>query len=134
MAEEVIHGLNEFVDDLGKLSLRMARIHLVRAGRAAAEPIQKRMERDAPDDPTTPGSQQRENFDANVANQTASGIDIFVGPTSAGFIAGFSELGTAHQPARPYIGPAFDETLDEALQIFGLHLGDAIEKELKKIG
>lgn len=133
MADEIVEGLQSLLDDLGQLPLTMGKTLIVRALRKASGPIEKRIAELAPDDPETGGSQIRENIDTNVTEQTATGAIALIGPTKAGFPAGFSELGTAHQPATPFIGPGFAETIDEAMGLLEKELGDSIEKALKKL-
>jgi HK97 gp10 family phage protein len=109
----------------------MSRKYYVRAVRAAGKPTEERQRQTAPDDPTTPGSQVRENIGTNVTDQTASGVIGFTGLTKKGFPGGFAELGTRHQKQTPFIAPSFDEA--EAIAIISEVLGEGLEKELKKL-
>lgn len=130
--DEFIIGLEPFLEDLEELPLLIQRRLVVKALRAASESMQERMSELAPDDPTTPGSQIRENIGINVTEATATGAASYIGPTRAGFIAGFHELGTAFMMERPFIGPAFEETIEEAIELVSEILGEGIEKALKK--
>lgn len=132
--EEDVKGLAGLLADLGKLPLTMGKLIIVRSLRKAVEPIETRIAQLAPDDPETSGSQIRENIASNITDQTATGAIALIGPTKKGFVAGFAELGTAHQPARPFIGPGFDQTYEDAIDIFVEEIGDSTEKELKKLG
>lgn len=118
--------------DLEQLPLTVARKFIVRALREASEPIAEQIRDEAPDDPTTPGSQISENIGTNVADQTSTGAVSYIGPTRNAFFAGFHEFGTAFMTSRPFIAPAFEEKHEEALRIIADSLGDDIERELKK--
>lgn len=58
-------------------------------------------------------------------------LSAFVGPTRSAFYGRFYELGTSHQPPRPFIGPAFESKKNEAETIFGKVLYEEILKGLK---
>lgn len=62
-----------------------------------------------------------------VIDQSAEGAEARVGVKDPGFYGRFDERGTAHQPARPWLGPAFDDREDEAYEIIAETLGDGIE-------
>lgn len=132
MADITIIGLDDFLKDLEELPKAIQKKLVARALREASAPIRERMAETAPDDPTTPGSQIRENIGINVTEQTADHALAYIGPTRQGFVGGFAELGTAHQTATPFIGPAFDEMVDDAVKIIAEVLGEGIEKEMKK--
>lgn len=136
MAEEIIIGLDRLMRDLDDLpvSLNRKKLIIARSLRKSGDIIRKRIAGLAPDDPTTPGSQIAKNIDINVTGQTSEGALAYIGPTSAGFIAGFHERGTAHQPARPFISVAFEETFEEAIEMFADETGTYVEKELTKLG
>lgn len=114
------------------LPLALQKNLIVRALRKGAEPIRERATELAPDDPTTPGSRIRESMSITVSDQTATGAIARIGPTRAGFVGIFAEIGTAHQIADPFLQPAFDQKIDEAYRILGEELGSSIEKEFAK--
>lgn len=128
-----IEGLDELLKDLGELPRTVGRKLIARSLRKAAKPVQDRIIATAPDDPTTPTSRIADNIDINVTEQTSEGAIALVGPTKHGFFAGFAEFGTAHQSAKPFMAPAFDEEVDNATAIIAEDLGAAIERELKKL-
>lgn len=132
MAKETVVGLDQWLKDLDRLALTVRRKLIVKALREGTKPTEEEMKRRAPDDPTTPGSRIEDNIATNVVDQTATGAAALTGPTAHAFFAGFSEFGTAHQSERPFIGPAFDATVDEATEIISEVLDDGIEKELKR--
>lgn len=132
MAKEAVVGLDQWLKDLERLPLTLRRKLMAKALREASKPIQEEMSRTAPNDPTTPGSRIADNIATNVVDQTATGATALTGPTAHAFFAGFSEFGTAHQTERPFIGPAFDATVDKAIEIMDEVLGDGIDKEVKR--
>jgi HK97 gp10 family phage protein len=48
------------------------------------------------------------------------------------FYASFHEYGTKKMPARPFMRPAFDQNVSNAIDIIGQHIGTAIEQEAIK--
>jgi HK97 gp10 family phage protein len=127
-----IDGLDDLLKSMDGMPLVLQKKLIVEALREGSEPVQEQMAILAPDDPDTAGSRIRENIDVSIAERTADGAVAYIGPTKAGFVGGFAEFGTAHQTATPFIGPAFDEKVEEATQIIGEVLGDGIEKALKQ--
>lgn len=49
-----------------------------------------------------------------------------IGPSRQFFYGLFEELGSAHQPARPWLRPAFDTLAGQALGVIGRELWNAI--------
>lgn len=56
-------------------------------------------------------------------------MTVGVGASRAAFYWMFQEFGTRHQPARPFLRPAFDAQAPTALGIVGRKLGEGIERE-----
>jgi len=124
-----IQGMDELLRGLADVdSLVKQKNIIARTLRKAAEPIRARAEELAPDDPTTPGSRIKENMMVTVSDQTAEGAVAKIGPSRKGFFGQFAEFGTAHQPAEPFLRPAFDEKLEEATGIIREELRDQIER------
>jgi HK97 gp10 family phage protein len=132
--ETIVVGLDQWLKDLERLPLLVRKKLLTRALRQAAEPIEERMTELAPDDPTTPGGRIAENIKTNVLDAVADSAAAYIGPTGRAFFARFAEIGTAHQTATPFMGPAFTERVDEAVRIMGDILGAEIEKALRGTG
>lgn len=130
MAEVI--GLQGLLNDMGELPRVLQRKLVAKALRAGGEPVETRAKQLAPDDPETPFSRIEENIKTMVSEQTAEGAVAYIGPTKRGFMGQFAELGTAHQQATPFLGPAYDENEDRAYEIIGEVLGEGIEKHLKK--
>jgi HK97 gp10 family phage protein len=125
--------MQDLLDSMEGLPLVLRRILIARSLREAAQPIAARMRETAPDDPETPGSRIRESIGISVTNRTAEGATAEIGPSKHGFPAIFAELGTPHQPARPFIQPAFDQTQEHAYELLSEVLGEGIEEEFYKL-
>jgi HK97 gp10 family phage protein len=71
----------------------------------------------------------RESMSTAVVGQTATGAEAQIGPKM--FYPKFPEYGTSHQPGRPWLGPAYDSKVDEAVDKFGEIVGDGIEEAFR---
>lgn len=131
MAED-LQGLQDLLKSMDGLTLLQRKRIIARSLRKAAEPIKERAAALAPNDPDTPGSRISESMSITVSDQTATGAVAKVGPTKHGFPGIMAEVGTVHQPSRPWLSKAFDETIDTAYETLASDLGDAIEKEFSK--
>ncbi len=132
MTTETIHGLEDLLKSMDALPLTLQKKLIARALRTGAEPIRARAQELAPDDPGTPQSHIKEAMSITVSDQTADGAIAKIGPKRKAFDARFHELGTAHEPARPFLTPAFEEKRDEALVLISETLADGIEREMTK--
>lgn len=132
MASEDVHGLQALLDSMEGLKLSQQKNVIARSLRKAAAPIIAEIKRRAPNDPKTPGSSIAESIIVQVTEQTADGAIAKIGPSKHGFAAIWAEVGGKNQPARPFIGPAFDSTVDKAYELLADELGDAIEREFAK--
>jgi HK97 gp10 family phage protein len=68
---------------------------------------------------------------AAAADKDAVGPDaaaVVIGPTRQVFYGSFEEFGTVHQPARPWLRPAFDSTAEAALGDVAREIGEAWSK------
>jgi len=128
MADETVDGLQDLLKSMDGLPLVLQKKLIAKSLRKAAEPIRARAAELAPDDPETPGSRIEESMSISVTEQTATGAIAKIGPSKAGFPGIMAELGTAHETARPFLRPAFDEKEDEAFEILADVLGDGIEE------
>lgn len=147
-SDEFVTGLSDLVDNLNSLPLALGtqKNILARAGRQGGEPIRARAAELAPvyDGAARPQKRRgktymlvpgtlRESMSIVVADQSAVGVTVKIGPSRPGFYGGPLEWGGAHQAAEPFLRPAFDEKLDEAVAIIGFVLGSEIEKALLKL-
>lgn len=105
---------------LAQLSTRLSRTVLNKALMEGAEPIRKQTSVNAPHDPTTPKDIKDNIVAAPVRSEEQAAVA--VGPRR-GFAYGLpNEVGTAKQPARPFVRPAFDSEKEKALGAVNLAL------------
>jgi HK97 gp10 family phage protein len=130
MAEFTVEGLQELIDTLQDIpaSLGEKRQINARALRRGCAPLLEEQQHRAPDDPETGGSRIRDNLGISVVEQSASGAEGRVGSKKWGFVGRFAEWGTTDQTARPWMGPAYDARVEEAIDLIGKELGDGIEE------
>lgn len=102
---------------------------IARALRKAGQMIADRIKQLAPNDPKTIGSRIADSVKVAVRDQTATGGYAEIGPSGRGFVGIFAEGGTKHQPAKPFVGPAFDQTVERAYEALEEILGAGIEEE-----
>lgn len=124
-----VEGIQELINALGNTSLNLyeRRRLLVNSLRAGGAPVLEKEIQNAPDDPETAGSRIEDNLGISVVEQTSDGAEVRVGTRKWGFIGRFAEHGTSNQPRRPWMGPAFDETEEQALEIIADKLLAGIE-------
>lgn len=132
MAEVIVEGLDDLLASMESLPLALQKNIIARSLRAAGQPIKEEAQSKAPDDPETPGSRIEVSMKVEVREQTATGAVARIGPSGAGFVGLFSEIGTAHQTAKPWLGPSFEATKDEAFRILGEEMGEQIETEFAR--
>ena len=78
-----------------------------------------------------------ENIKTGKVRKLKSGVysqivGISKGDISKAYYGKFSEYGSSHEPARPWIRPAFDESKDEAYQRIESTIADGVEKSFRK--
>lgn len=116
--DELLKALDEMPAALGQ-----KRKLIVKSLRKAAAPVRDKGESNAPE----LTGRLKDNIGISVVDQTATGAEARIGPTEPGFYGLFEEIGTAHQLAQPWLGPAFDETVEQAVKILSDELGKGIE-------
>lgn len=159
MPDEDIQGLTGLLTKLGNFeSLVTQKTIVARSVRAGCDVILARMRERAPDDPDSPGTHLRDSLMRSVQEQTATEAIGRVGPSSkTGWYAKWIEFGaTGHAltavhaqvmvnrdtgviigtkadhpgvKAKPFIRPAWDETINEAQRVMGETLAREIEEE-----
>lgn len=144
-----ITGLDELEEQLKELLPQQAKTAIRRAARAAGEIVMVQMEANAP---------EFTGFLAHHIDETArtkeNTIVVKIGPEKdAGYFragqgsenhvtfkgaahmaedaARFRELGTVHEPAQPFMGPALEEKADDVINVFVTELQDQIDKAKK---
>lgn len=60
-------------------------------------------------------------------------VNLWLGPDPDHFYGMFPEFGTIHEPARPFLRPAWDRHKEATLARFGTELGAAIERAAKRL-
>lgn len=60
-------------------------------------------------------------------------VHLSIGPDTNHFYGLFAEFGTVHQPARPFMRPAFDENAEKTLTQLSNELGKGIERAARKL-
>ncbi len=146
--DEEIRGLSALVDNLNTMPLKLGtqKNIIVRALRAGAEPIENRASQLAPvyEGPikiqkrhgktfTLVPGKLKQGMTTTVVDQTATGAVARIGPVKGAFYGSFDEFGDSRQPARPFLRPAFDEKLHEAVAIIGYVVGSEIEKAMANL-
>ena len=106
-------GGDKLAAGLSQLSQRVSKGVQRKALMAGGEPIRAQGEKNAPHDPSTP-KDIRDNIVIATA-RSSEDTAVAVGPRK-GFAYGLpNEIGTARQPARPFMRPAFDTHKEKAL-------------------
>lgn len=125
-----VHGLNELLDRMDALPLTMQRTLIVRAAREAGNRLSYEMSLVAPRGDEAPHA--ADSFVVVVADQSAQGVTLKIGPSKKGFYLWFLELGTYRIAAQGFMRRTFDSMKDTVINIFATRLGNDIERELKK--
>jgi HK97 gp10 family phage protein len=129
-----VEGLEELVSALQNTTLSLyQRSRLIEKGlRAAGNILAEEQRRRAPDDPDTSGSRVERNIGVSVLEQTPTGAMMRAGMKKWGYVGRFAEFGTIFQTARPWMGPAFDDKVDEAVDQASTIILDGIEEAFLK--
>jgi HK97 gp10 family phage protein len=142
-----IVGLKELGDTLDLLSNNVQKKHIRTAMKPAAEVFRREMRLRAPQRvevgttgfrKTGKGKKQRQpgylkkHIGRWIRPSSDGSLSAFVGPTPSAFYGRFSELGSSHQPAKPFMRPTFDLKKDEAAATFATTLEQEIGKDLRK--
>ncbi len=118
---------------LSLLPQSVSKAILREALKKAGAPMAKRMSQLAPRAPGAPdladniGMSSAQSVEGTRLPSTAAGIAI--GPTKDFFYGRFLELGTVKMPARPFMRPAFDTTVHQALSLFTQEIWIALRKK-----
>jgi len=79
-----------------------------------------------------PAGQLKADIRRYVTIDSAGKGTCAVGPSKHSFYGSFCEFGTSHQPARPWLRPAFDQSVERAQEVFMRVFGAYIEDFAKK--
>lgn len=134
MEQDGFIGLDQFKQNLDKLSDYVAQKVLMEAVSKAAVPVRDQAERNAPilqepDKRRVAGVLKKEEtfrlFDSSKNEVTAR-----IGPSKLAAHGRFSEGGTFNQAAHPWLRPALDEKKGDSVRILGEELWKGIQKRL----
>ena len=129
MPKEVqIQGLDGLLDKFEALDTKVAKQSLRKALKAGGDVFKQEIVTRAP--------QRTGQLKAEIASLTSINANegtgaVSVGPLKHAFYGEFAEFGTRHQPAKPFIRPAFDQKADDALTAFTDVLRDAVDEASK---
>lgn len=127
MAEFSIDGMPEFLESLKKLGYSTQKNVLLKAIKAGAEPIRVRAGELAPQGETNVLGESQ-IITAAGQNATIDEVSVKIGPAINAFYGLFQEEGTQHHEKQEFLGPAYEEKIDEAQQI----TGDVLWNEIMK--
>jgi HK97 gp10 family phage protein len=144
MADEMV-GLKELGSAMTQFSQKVEKKLVRHAVNAGAEVFRREIRAKAPVRVevgqtgfrnTAKGKEQREPgyLKKHIGRQikvSDSAYTVEIGPTKSAYYGAFDELGTKHQPARPFMRPAFDSKQVEAERVFAETMQVDIDKELK---
>lgn len=141
-----VSGVRATLDALQEFSTATGRNVVQRALIKAAQPVVESAKSYAPDDPETPAPDLKSSIIASPnltrrARQNtarANEVEVYIGPSAtAGRLvlnyASFEEFGTVHNPAHPYLRPAWDGGRDAFMDFFARELANEYEKTATRI-
>lgn len=138
--DEIDVGFQDLLDRLGDVeSLVAQKLAIARSLKAGGELIRDRAQELAPllKEDEEGGNQAKrgqlkESMIVTITDQTATEAIAKIGPSRKGFFGFIPEFGLANNPAQPFLRPAWDEKVDEAVAVIGYTLGNEIEKAFLK--
>ena len=146
MADDVqIFGLEDLGRAVNQFTQKMQRTMIRAAANAGAEVYRKEIRAKAPVRVEVGSTGFRKTAKGKAAREpgylkkhigrmskvnSEESYSVMVGPTKSAFYAKFQELGTSHQPARPFMRPAFDSKTAEAERVFTETLKEQIAENL----
>jgi HK97 gp10 family phage protein len=140
MAKSQVYGLSEINEVLKQLPPRIADRLLQNATQAGARVVLKEIKSRAPrhEGRASPASAR---YGTIVENLAVKQLSVLKGTTARGsrvttgdaFWAVFYELGTARQPARPFMRPGFDAAGSDAVNAIAGSLYVGVEREATKL-
>lgn len=133
MVKVKIRGVEELNKNFAELDKKLQRVGLIKAVKEGGAIIQQDMEERAPFDPDSRHRKHlRDSIVTKFIRRGTQRVTQAIGPDKQhDWYAKFSELGTAHQTADPWMRPALNDTADEAQRAVGDQLWDTIEEVAK---
>lgn len=124
-----IQGARELDKLLGQLPKKMGFTALRGAVRAGAKIIME----DAKARVSVDTGDLRDSIRIQKVRARGTSVTFVVGAEKKEFYGQFIEFGTSKQSARPWLRPAFDTRVKEALDKIGDELGKRVERTAKKL-
>ena len=121
----ILKGDKELKRKLKQLGTVLVAHVLEEAALAAAEPIKKQAEANAPRKTGT----LAKDIHVEVGEKSIGKVEVKIGPGKKGFYGKFVELGTVKSPPHPFLRPAVKQKKKEAFQEFS----DVIRTALAKV-
>jgi HK97 gp10 family phage protein len=127
-----ITGFQEMIDALDAMGKEGDRV-FKEALDEGVKPILSAMQRRAP----TKTGFLKVNIKVGTVKKNKNGVwSQVVGPAkgdiTAAYYGKFSEYGSVHEPARPWMRPAFDESKDKAYKIIETKIQDGLDRAFNK--
>jgi HK97 gp10 family phage protein len=125
-------GFEELEKALRKLPEEIAGKVMAQALRDAAKPMEAAAQQEAPRS-SNPGKHghMADSIKLRKMKPETGDNDVEItyalGPDGKHFYGLFSEFGTVHQQAQPFMRPAFDEYAEATIHRYGVELGKRIE-------
>jgi len=123
-----VSGLEQLARELRAMPERAGRTAQRRALVAGGELIAKKAGQNAPRRPGQPD--MADHIVISNARPEDGSVGIAVGPASRFFYGSYQEFGTAHHPAQPFLRPAFDSELAQALRA----IADSLWASIRRAG
>jgi HK97 gp10 family phage protein len=135
MIELETKGFQEMIDTLEKMDKAGENI-FKKALNEGAKPVLKAMKNKVYSILHKRSGELQNNIKMGTVRKGKSGtysqiVGVSKGDISKAYYGKFSEYGSSHEPARPWIRPAFDESKEEAYQIIEQVMSDGIENAFK---
>jgi HK97 gp10 family phage protein len=137
-----LEGDRDLAQRLLQLGVQLRKELILEALKEAAEPMRAHMEELAPraaEERHRPDRAEGHMAD-HIVISSARSVDgqpvpegaaaVAIGPAQAYWWAIFSEVGTIHESAHPFVRPAFDADVEQALELIGGALWNALREAL----
>lgn len=123
-----IHGQKEFIENMDNLGRCFGKNSLERAAIKGGRVISFEAERRAP----KKTGKAAKTIRARITDSKPGEVTVVIGPDSKGWYLMFSEFGTSHQPARPFLRPALEDKQYEAMQVMADDYAKIISRSLRR--
>jgi HK97 gp10 family phage protein len=122
-----LEGLDDLEALLQIVAPKQAKAAIRKAGRKAGLIWQEAVEENAPRETGKLADSIKVTTRVGEGDDDSTGsITVVVAPTKEVFYAMFQEFGTAHQHAKPFVGPAYEGHKEEVIQTFSTEVLNAL--------